>query len=133
MLSSRISKFKEKLQFIKLPTSMLFFVWLSSFTWVALASSYSLNCTYHRWLFTSRWQAKCCILIVLHLFMNISYGAYCMLCCSENAFIPHLLLKIRIFSGFQSDPIISNMMIHSWADDQKFTYCKEVSYFATEL
>lgn len=79
----RIYKLKKNLPFIKLPTSMISFVWLSSFTWVALASSYSLNCTYHCSLFTSRWRAKCCILIVVHLFMNISYGAYCMLCCTE--------------------------------------------------
>lgn len=106
-LSNRICKFREKLLFIKLPTSMILFVWLSSFTWVALASSYSLYCMYHRCLFTSRWWAKCCILIVLHLFMNISYGTYCMLHFTETPLFNILLLKVRIFRGFQSDSIIS--------------------------
>lgn len=85
---------------------MLFLVWLSSFTWVALALSYSLNCTYRRCLFTSRWWAKCCILIVLHLFMNISYGAYCMLCCTEMPLFNICFWKWEISGAFKGTLLI---------------------------
>lgn len=101
ILTNRIYKFKKKLLFIKLPTSIIFFVWLNSFTWVAFASSYSLNCTYHRCLFISRWQAKCCIVIVLHLFMNISYGAYSMLCCTEMSLFNVCFWKWRFSGAFK--------------------------------
>lgn len=86
-LSNRIYKFMKKSAVYEITNlNAQFFVWLSSFAWVTLASSYSLNCTYHRCLFTSRWRTKCCTLIVLHLFMNISYGAYSM-CCAAMKYI----------------------------------------------